>query len=164
MKTIPWDGATLSSLDIERYWAKVIQGEGCWGWSASKSRGYAQINVGGRRFTNTRAHRVSWVIHNGPIPAGKCVLHKCDNPECSNPAHLFLGTKRDNSRDMYAKQRCSLQRYPDIYKKRHRKLNVEAVTRIRNEREVSTNEWARRLGVSSSLVKLVRQGKAWQTA
>ena len=51
------------------------------------------------------AHRMSWVIRNGPIPDGKYVLHRCDNPPCVNPDHLFLGTQLDNIQDRHDKGR-----------------------------------------------------------
>lgn len=98
-----------------RYWAKVAK-DGptlvpelgrCWRWTASTtSFGYGQLNPGWRNAAPVRAHRVSWEIHNGPIPAGLDVLHRCDNPPCSNPDHLFLGTALDNMRDMIAKGRA----------------------------------------------------------
>jgi len=78
---------------------------GCWIWLAALStRGYAhfwnadlKLMIGG--------NRISWELHNGAIPHGKHVLHKCDNPKCVNPDHLFLGTHGDNMRDMFNKGR-----------------------------------------------------------
>lgn len=76
---------------------------GCWLWlKGTFTTGYGQMRVHKRK---SHAHRVSWEIHNGPIPDGLCVLHKCDTPSCVNPAHLFLGTLKDNTRDMIKKHR-----------------------------------------------------------
>lgn len=86
--------------------ASVTRGpdDACWEWTgAHKSEGYGLIASGGRQ---VRAHRVSWEIHFGPIPAGMFVCHRCDNPPCVNPAHLFLGSPRDNVLDMHAKGRA----------------------------------------------------------
>lgn len=92
----------------ERFWAKVLKGEGCWEWQGSKSKagGYGYVHVGGQ--VNRRpmkAHRLSWELHNGPIPHGLWVLHQCDNPPCVNPSHLFLGTRTDNMQNAASKGR-----------------------------------------------------------
>lgn len=75
----------------------------CWGWKAALHKGgYGLFGYNGKMHL---AHRASWEIHFGPIPKGMFVLHKCDNPICTNPNHLFLGTQLDNMRDMFAKGR-----------------------------------------------------------
>lgn len=77
---------------------------GCWLWTgSSNSRGYGQI-ASGRGFP-VLAHRISFLLHRGPIPAGMQVLHRCDVRACVNPAHLFLGTAQDNMDDKIAKGR-----------------------------------------------------------
>lgn len=80
-----------------RFMMKVEQTANCWLWMGNKqSKGYGFFRYLGRR---QLTHRVSYMLHKGPIPNGLCVLHKCDNPPCVNPDHLFLGTKTDNARD-----------------------------------------------------------------
>jgi HNH endonuclease len=91
--------ATLS----ERFWSKVDKSGDCWVWTGSRDlKGYGKINIG---CTPTLAHRVSWQIKSGDIPEGLFVLHRCDNPPCVNPAHLFIGTAGDNVQDMMSKGR-----------------------------------------------------------
>lgn len=91
-----------------RFWSKVDRREPneCWEWLGDKrSNGYGLLYVeeGGSR---PGVHRISWEIHNGPIPKGKLVLHTCDSPGCVNPNHLYLGTQSDNMCDRYERNRC----------------------------------------------------------
>lgn len=92
----------------QRFWPKVdVRGPlECWPWIAAKDHhGYGRVHFG-RRNQYIKAHRASWLIANGALPPkGFGVLHRCDNPGCVNPAHLFLGTHADNMHDMFAKGR-----------------------------------------------------------
>lgn len=101
----------MDEKDIARFWSKVdkngpvIRPElgACWVWLGARANNYGRFSL----FTPSRkvfyAHRISWALTHGDHSL--CVLHHCDNPMCCNPAHLFLGTRPDNSRDMVAKGR-----------------------------------------------------------
>ncbi len=80
--------------------------DGCWEWRGYRNpKGYGFTRPGGRGVKGVLAHRLSWELHRGEIPEGMQVLHRCDNPPCVNPEHLFLGTNLDNIRDRVAKGR-----------------------------------------------------------
>jgi hypothetical protein len=84
--------------------------KGCWEWQAAKSSfGHGRAKIGGKLYS---PHRLAYEKHFGPIPTGKMVLHKCDNPSCVNPDHLFIGTARDNVRDMMSKGRAHWMKHP----------------------------------------------------
>lgn len=100
-------------------------------------------------------HRKTWEETYGPIPAGACVLHRCDNPPCQNPEHLFLGTRGDNNRDRNVKDRQATGRTHG-----KAKLTWSAVCRIREGRE-SGLKLAKELGVSHQAIYQVRNRKSW---
>lgn len=88
-----------------RFWAKVEKTPTCWEWRGATVTGYGHISMGGVLGKIRLAHRISWEMHNGPIPDGLHVCHRCDNPKCVRPDHLFLGTDLDNAQDRDAKGR-----------------------------------------------------------
>src|SRR5688500_9072371 len=88
----------------ERLWAKTMQTPDCWLWPGRLDRcGYGTLGDGKKG--NMLAHRAAWIVTHGPIPDGMKVCHKCDNPRCVRPDHLFLGTQHDNIMDCRAKGR-----------------------------------------------------------
>ena len=116
----------------ERFWEKVDKAgpDDCWLWNAGRTVfGYGAIGSKGRGKI-LLAHRVSWELANGPIPDGLHCLHRCDNPPCVNPAHIFLGTQTDNNADMRAKGRAG---HGDVKGSavRTSKLTEDEVIRIR---------------------------------
>lgn len=97
----------------ERLMASVEKTEGCWLWTGARGKhGYGIITLAPHHRTG-RVHRIMWELHNGQIPEGMCVCHRCDNPVCVKLDHLFLGTHADNVRDRIAKGRS---RYPNTLK------------------------------------------------
>ena len=106
----------------EKFWSRVDKTGDCWNWTGPKvgRTNYGKLSWHGKDY---RAHRLAWELTNGPIPEGLCVLHKCDNPSCVRPDHLWLGTFDDNNKDMARKGRSALGKrnghstHPDSYPK-----------------------------------------------
>lgn len=142
----------------DRFWEKVIVGteSECWEWIGSKTKGYGRLGFQGR--SALQASRVSWKIHFGAIPEGLYVCHKCDNRGCVNPAHLFLGTPKDNQQDMSKKGRCARgERHPQS------KFTRQDVIDIRRKYKlgVSQRKLAKRYNVKQQAISRVISGKRW---
>jgi len=154
----------------ERFWQKVkkLSENECWPWLANRNNhGYGLLywKKYGRKVL---AHRVSYEIHIAPLDPKMCVLHKCDNPKCVNPLHLFLGTKRDNTRDMMAKGRKRIGWNPDNKPPVRRgdahgnsKLTEAQAREIKLSKE-PTKALCAKYGVKRDTIKRIRSGKMWR--
>jgi hypothetical protein len=142
---------------FERWIERVLIGDGCWEWSGGKQTGgYGMILYNG---SMRGAHRASYQLCVGDIPAGIQVLHKCDNRGCVKPSHLFLGTPRDNMEDMATKHRhadCVGQHNPNA------KLTADDIREIRRiGTSVTCRELAPRFGVCHQSIAAIRSRRTW---
>lgn len=165
-------------LLADKFWRKVVKGktvDDCWKWNASKFRsGYGQIThgelVGERK--NLKSHRVSYELHFGKIPDGMAVCHTCDNPECSNPKHLFIGSFKDNAHDMIRKGR----RYDTSGENNGQaKITAKIAAKIRSDyskndpesgrhvrKKYSQAALGRKYGLSQTVIGDIIRGKTWR--
>jgi len=181
----------LTESDKERFWSRVnkngpVVREGlspCWIWDEAfrRKNGYGNFCF---LYSAFLSHRVSWALHNGEIPYGLFVCHKCDNHACVNPAHLFLGTHTQNLEDMKAKGR-SLKGRKKIHSS-HLKGDAHPARRIpgwragsRNGRSVitefeiphiramiATGKSVRKIaeiyGVGDNVIQKIRTSRTWK--
>lgn len=148
----------------ERFFAKIdTDGPGgCWLWTAARNNhGYGVIRVGGRGGRLWLAHRLSWLLHHWPIPQGLCILHQCDVPACTNPAHLFIGTMQDNIQDKVTKGRArGGVRFGEA--NNLAKLTEDQVRQIRNRRGETQCALGIEFGVSQSNISDILRGNIWR--
>lgn len=141
----------------ERFWQKVDKGAGCWVWGGARDRdGYGNFNDKGKVY---RAHRYAYMVHYGVDPGPWYVCHKCDNPACVNPDHLFLGDQKANRRDAMRKGRV-----PRGVQNGRAKLTPEIVLLMRKlhkEGTVTATVLAEQYGVDRTTVQQAINGTNW---
>lgn len=120
-------------------------------------RGYGKMYIGG--YVSEYTHRLAYLLHIGEIPSGMFVCHRCDNPSCINPSHLFLGTVFDNVRDRDAKGRSGPRLRGESAPTA--KLNQVAIQKIL-ARKTTVPALMREFGVSRTCIQQVRQRKTWR--
>lgn len=151
----------ITSL-VDRFWKKwTIEQTGCWKWS-----GYLDKNGRGRLLRNNikdnhiLAHRLSYLLFYGPIPDNLKVCHKCDNPSCVNPEHLFLGTQTDNIKDCVYKQRHSFGERNGRVKLKER--DVRMIVYMWRTKEFTQREIADIYNISRCSVKDIVNRRRWK--
>ena len=150
---------TVKTLE-ERFWPKVNKTDGCWLWiGAISTAGYGRIY---KDHAVQPAHRASYEIHRGPIPANSFVCHHCDNPPCVNPDHLFLGNNSDNMKDMWNKKRSPMKPFHGEESNLAR-LSASQVLEIIKLREngLSGANVARMFRVTPGHVRLIIRKEVW---
>lgn len=106
---------------IDRFWARVQKTATCWVFTGARCSAAGHVHLTREDGSRVYAHRYSYEVHHGPIPAGLVVMHRCDVPACVNPDHLELGTQRDNIHDAIAKGRFAPWAHPNTVAARHRR-------------------------------------------
>lgn len=156
---------------LERFYNKVEKSDnpdGCWLWTGSISKaGYGVIGANGK---GIYTHRFIYEHFKGTIPDGMFVCHTCDNPACCNPAHLWLGTHKENMRDMARKERAVYQRHPEKAPRGEQvtqfvKLTAQDVREIRRRNAlggVSYLDLAQQYGVDRTNIGCIVRRVSWK--
>jgi hypothetical protein len=152
--------------NIERFWIKLDRrnDDECWNWKAAivvwRGHSTGKFYFAGKQWL---AHRFSWVLHNGEIPKGLVVCHKCDNGLCCNPNHHFLGTNKDNTQDCISKGRFVGNHKGEL--NQDAKLTAEKVVAIRARYDsglATMPQMAKEYGVCNSTITQVVKRLRWK--
>lgn len=165
----------LTSTDRERFWSKVaiLSTDQCWLWKAGlTSGGYGFFNVG--KYNQYRSHRLAYYFTHGEDPGKLMVCHRCDNPPCCNPYHLFLGTHQDNVADRVLKGRTACgerngsRKHPESISRGSArplaKLTESKIVTIREQlcSGIPVKTLAAVFGVSQSVIYAIRKREIWK--
>lgn len=155
-------GQYLKISPEERFWEKVEKTESCWNWIGSRNAdGYGVLDIDG---LNYRAHRFVLEIEGGKIPSSIKVCHKCDNPICVNPDHLFLGSQADNVKDMRDKGRASdyfTKKGHEHPKAKFTEDEIRTIKQLAGE-GISQRKIAERYGVAQQTISRIINGRRYR--
>lgn len=156
-------------IDVEKFNRHIDKSGECWEWTGAKTKGYGMFHVGLKRSSSMLAHRVAFGIDNGYLPEAVC--HKCDNPSCVNPSHLFGGTRADNNKDMASKGRHWAQTNPEKAKRgsEHPAAKLDETKAKKIIELYKTGSYTQRMlskdfGVSQRTINKVVNGIGWYHA
>lgn len=143
----------------ERFEEKIemIPECGCWIWMGTQGKSYGRFKL--KSYHSLWSHRAAWIIYNGTIPEGLCVLHRCDTPLCVNPHHLFLGTHGDNVLDKMKKGRCPSGSNISNALLTEAKVAVIRQRLLDGERQISL---AKAFGVARSTIHAISKHIIWR--
>lgn len=158
-KSIP--ALNITSADRARFMSNVcVAGDGCWVWVGRiHSRGYGGWLYGRKHY---RAHRFSYAVFNGAVPAGLVVMHKCDNPSCVNPEHLELGTQGQNMTDMMRKQRHKAARGSEQRSAKLTDTQVKGILTLVLKFGIPRAWIGKSLGMQQSSISQICSGRKWK--
>lgn len=161
-------GAAMNQLEFYRlkrlFWKSAVKQDGCWSWiGAANKAGYGFIctSFDGKASKRILAHRLSWRIHKGIFDESLRVLHRCDNPQCCNPDHLFLGTQADNVADMDSKGRrgdVSGENHPKAIITEQQAMEIISLLESGHQHI----HIASRFGVKKHIVSDISAGRNWK--
>lgn len=143
----------------EKFWSMVTKTDGCWIWNGSKQKsGHGCVQIASTKIAST-AHRVAWVLTNGPVPKGMDVCHNCpggDNPACVRPDHMFIGTRSDNVQD-------SIKKGTFRTGERHQNAKltdnqIEEIRKLYDKGKFGIRKLGYRFGISHGYVSLIIRG------
>lgn len=152
----------IEAKDRARFWKRVhVRGDGvCWPWRLRGDKdGYGSFKLRGK---TRRAHRIAFVLHYGYEPGSLLVCHRCDNPPCCNPAHLFLGTIDDNNQDSIRKGRRRYARGSALPHAKLTEVTAKRIVMLYRSGGYTQSQLAAMFGIVPSGVSALVRGVAWR--
>lgn len=151
------------AMGMDKFWSKVQKTDSCWLWTASKDKdGYGKFSDPNkpRSKRSVVAHRFSYELKYGPFEKCLFVCHKCDNPSCVRPDHLFLGTHLENSRDMVNKRRSLIgEKNPDS---KLTEKQVEIIRSLYSTNKYTQSELGLKFNVVQNMISKIVLCKVWK--